>query len=110
MKQVNKISVAELRKMAEKMYDNLVKADADVTKGIMLVDMPMHADGEAYLLERGSKQEDLWGINLHPADFGTDEFIEFDSMINMRYGNKSKDVLDQTARAKIVELVKRSGA
>ena len=62
----------------------MVKADIDVAKKIVVIDMDMHADGEAHLLERGSQQADLWGINLHPDKFGTDEFIEFDSMINIR--------------------------
>ena len=67
----------------------------------------MHADGEAYLLDDGSKQEDLWGINLHPDKFGTDEFIEFDSMINIRprQNNPSRDVLDETVRQQIRAIV-----
>lgn len=107
MKIVETITVAELSDMAEKMYGSLVKADVDVAKKIVIVDMGMHADGEAYLLESGSKQEDLWGINLHPADFGTDDFIEFDSMINIRprQGNSSKDVLDPEARKQIINLI-----
>ena len=107
MKQVEKISLAELRQMAENMYGTLVKADVDVTKLILLVDMDMHADGEAYLLESGSAQADLWGINLHPDTFGTDEFIEFDSMINIRprQNNTSRDVLDENIRKQIHDLV-----
>ncbi len=107
MKQIDTISVGELQAMADKMYGSLVKADIDVTRKIILVDMEMHADGEAYLLENGSKQRDLWGINLHPADFGKPEFIEFDSMINIRprQGNASKDVLDEAVRATITEIV-----
>ncbi len=46
--------------MAEKMYGNLVKVDVDVDKKLVVVDMEMHADGEAYLLENGSKQDSLW--------------------------------------------------
>ena len=107
MKQVDKISVIELREMAEKMYGSIVKADVDIAKGVMLVDMEMHADGEAYLLEKGSKQVDLWGINLHPDKFGTDDFIEFDSMINIRprQNNPSRDVLDESIRKQIREIV-----
>mgnify|MGYP001682743935 FL=1 len=41
--------------MAEKMYGTMVKADVDVAKKIVVIDMDMHADGEAYLLERGSQ-------------------------------------------------------
>ena len=94
--------------MAEKMYGSLVKADVDIVKKILIVDMGMHADGEAYLMEKGSKQDDLWGINLHPSDYGTDDFIEFDSMINIRpsQGNASKDVLDPEVRQKIIAIVK----
>ena len=47
--------------MAERMYGTMVKADVDVAKKIVVIDMDMHADGEAYLLERGSQQADLWG-------------------------------------------------
>lgn len=107
MKVVDTISITELARMAEKMYGTLVKADVDITKKIVVVDMEMHADGEAYLLENGSRQEDLWGVNLHPDKFGTDDFIEFDSMINIRprQQNPSRDVLDDTVRQKIREIV-----
>lgn len=93
--------------MADKMYGSLVKADVDVEKGIVIIDMDMHADGEAELLSQGSQQNDLWGINLHPDKFGTDEFIEFDSMINIRprQNNPSRDVLDESVRQKITEMI-----
>lgn len=107
MKIVDNISVAELNEMAQKMFGQMVKADVDIEKKIMIVDMEMHYDGEQDLLEKGSKQRDLWGINLYPADYGTDQFIEFDSMINIRpsQGNPSKDVLDSNIKKRIVELV-----
>ena len=107
MKVVERISIAELSAMAEKMYGSLVKADVDIAKHVFVVDMGMHADGEAYLMENGSKQKDLWGINLHPADYGTDDFIEFDSMINIRprQGNASKDILNPEIRKHIITLV-----
>jgi hypothetical protein len=107
MKQVSKISVKELKVMAKKMFGELVKADVDVKKRVVIIDMPMHYEGEAYLLEHGSSQQDLWGINLHPSDFGTDDFIEFDSMINIRpsHGNPSKDVLDPKIRQEIIKII-----
>jgi uncharacterized protein DUF5674 len=43
----------------------------------------MHSDSEELLLEKGSKQRNLWGINLYPHK-PIEEFIEFDSMINLR--------------------------
>lgn len=105
--QVEKISVTELRQMAEKMYGTLVKADVDVVRRILLIDMDMHADGEAYLLDTGSNQADLWGINLHPDKFGTGGFVEFDSMINIRprQNNPSRDVRDESVRKQICAIV-----
>lgn len=107
MKIVDKISVNELKQMADKMYGNLVKADVDVVKKIVIIDMEMHVDGEQELLESGSKQQDLWGINLHPDQFGSDNFIEFDSMINIRprQSNPSRDVLDQSVRQQIKDII-----
>lgn len=109
MKIVDKISVKELKEMANNMYGTLVKADVDVAKKIVIVDMEMHVDGEQELLESGSSQQDLWGINLKPEKYGTDEFIEFDSMINIRprQNNPSRDVLDRDVREQIIQIVKR---
>lgn len=109
MKIVKKITIAELQEMAKNMYGDLVKADVDLNKNLIILDMGMHADGEAYLMDNGSSQEDLWGINLHPGNYGTDDFIEFDSMINIkpRQNNPSRDVLDSNIREKIKDLVMR---
>lgn len=51
-------------------------------------------------------QGDLWGINLYPAAQG-DEWIEFDSMINVRpsQGNRSRRVEDGALRDLIGEIV-----
>jgi len=107
MKIVEKISLAELKVMASLMFGELVKADVDVAKKIVIIDMPMHFDGEQELLENDSLQQNIWGINLHPNDYGTDDFIEFDSMINIRpsQGNPSKDVLDIKVRKKITDII-----
>lgn len=107
MKIVSKISVSELQAMANKMYGEFVKADVDIVKKIVIVDMPMHYDGEQELLKKGSKQADLWGINLHPEDYNTTDFIEFDSMINIRpsQGNPSRDVLNKAVKQKIKEII-----
>ena len=107
MKRVEKISLDELREMAEKMFGALVKADVDIAKKIVVLDAELHADIETFMLESGSKQEDLWGINLYLEKFGTDEFIEFDSMINIRprQGNRSRYVEDEAIRGKIAEII-----
>lgn len=107
MKIVERLSITELRAMAESMYGDLVKADVDTKKGLLIVDMEMHADGEAELLSQGSQQTDIWGVNVYPDKFGTPEFIEFDSMINIRprQNNMSRGVEDAAVRSIITELI-----
>jgi hypothetical protein len=96
----------ELELMAKKGFGNLVKAVVDIRKKIMVVDASLHADEEAMLLSEGSSQTDLWGINLYPELIG-DEFIEFDSMINIRpgQGNSSRGVDDPKVKKRIIEVV-----
>jgi len=107
MKQVNEISITELREMSEKMFGGIVKADVDIAKKIIVVDAELHADIEQFMLDNGSRQNDLWGINLHPDLFGTRDFIEFDSIINIRprQGNRSRYVEDDGVRGQIIEIV-----
>lgn len=104
----NKISIKKLEKMASKKFGNLVKAVVDVEKEIMVVDAELHADQEALLISKGSKQENLWGINLYPGLKGED-FIEFDSMINIRpsVNNASRGVEDSDKREKIIKIVEK---
>lgn len=92
--------------MSQKMFGNLVKAVVDVGKGIMVVDGELHADEEALLLENGSAQKNLWGINIYP-DLTGDDFVEFDSMINLRpsQGNKSRGVEDKELQKEIIKIV-----
>jgi len=73
----NNISIKELKEMSSKMFGNLVKAVVDVEEGILIVDAELHSDQEAYLLQLGSKQENLWGINIYP-DLDKEERVEFD--------------------------------
>ena len=92
--------------MAQQMFGNLVKAVVDVKKEIMVINGELHADEESLLIENGSKQQDLWGINLYPDLVGKG-FIEFDSMINLRpsVGNKTRSVDDSHLRIKITQIV-----
>ncbi|MGD9154597.1 MAG: DUF5674 family protein [Bacillota bacterium] len=101
-----KIPLNELMTMAQRTFGDLVKAVVDVEKEIMAVDAELHSDEEELLIENGSEQKSLWGINLYPA-LDDDEFVEFDSMINLRpsLGNFSRGVDDPQIREKIVSIV-----
>jgi hypothetical protein len=104
----DEISREELMEMSKKMFGNLVKAVVDIEKGIMAVDADLHADEEALLLENGSAQKDLWGINFYPELTGED-FVEFDSMINLRpaQGNRSRGVDEEATQKKILEITNK---
>ena len=109
MKEISDITIDELTEIAASMYGNLVKAVVDLNRGILVIDAELHVDQEQYLLEQGSRQNDLWGINLYPQKFGSDEFVEFDSMINIRprQQNMSRGVENEEIRKNIIALVKR---
>ena len=100
------IAIGEIKEMAAKMFGDMVKAVVDVERGIIALDAELHSDLEALLLDNGSKQKNLWGINIY-SEQNQDEFVEFDSMINLRpsQGNKSRRVEDKALRSKIIEIV-----
>ena len=100
------ISIADLVEMARHGFGEMVKAVVDVERGIMAVDAELHSDEEALLIAAGSRQEDLWGINIYP-ELPEGERIEFDSMINLRptQGNRTRGVDDAATRARIVQVV-----
>jgi len=101
------LTLAELRHMAEGLFGNLVKAIVDVDKEVLALDAELHADLEALLIENGSKQKDLWGINLYP-DEPEESFVEFDSMINVRpsQNNRTRGVENEDTRRKITEIIR----
>ena len=87
---------AELAAIAKEQFGDLVKAVVDVGRGIMAVGGELHAD------------EELWGVNLYPAK-AESEWIEFDSMINVRpsQGNPSRNLEDAATRERIRGIVAR---
>lgn len=97
---------ADLAAIAATQFGDLVKAVVDVERGIMAIGGELHSDEEAELLDDGSRQAHLWGINLYPAELG-EAWIEFDSMINVRpsQGNRSRDVEDAAVRERIRGVV-----
>ena len=100
------LTLDELKQLAANTFGNLVKAVVDIDREFIAVDAELHSDLEALLLEDGSKQKNLWGINFYPESQG-DEFIEFDSLINIRpsQGNRSRAVEDEGTRKKIISIV-----
>ncbi len=102
---IDALSIGELKQMAADRFGDMVKAVVDVEREAIAIDAELHSDLEALFLEDGSKQKNLWGINLYPEMQG-DDFVEFDSLINMRpsQGNRSRGVENLQIRRKIISI------
>ena len=103
-----KITKEELIEKYSNYFKGLIKAVVDIKKEIIALDAELHADLEAYLLENGSKQDDLWGINLHPQKERS-VFIEYTSLINIRphQDNPAMEVKSPAIRDKINYVVNK---
>ena len=99
-------SLNDLKKMAANRFGDIVKAVVDIDRELVALDAELHSDLEAALLENGSSQKNVWGINFYPELSG-DDFVEFDSMINVRpsQGNSSRAVEDKEIQNKILQIV-----
>lgn len=97
-----------LNEMATQQFGDMVKAVVDIEQGIRAIGGELHSDEEALLLEQGSMQKNLWGINLYP-ERPASEWIEFDSMINVRPsgGNRSRYVERAEIREAVTTIVNR---
>jgi hypothetical protein len=102
------ISLAELNRLAEESYGDMVKAVADIEKNVLAIGGEYHADAEQVLLQSGSVQNDLWGFNIYP-DQPKESWLEYYSLINVRprLDNRSQIIQDETIKKRIYDLVER---
>ncbi len=107
MKITNKLSLDEITTLAEESFGDFVKAVVDIERGIISIGGELHSDEESMLLDDGSRQEDLWGINIYPA-LPEDKRVEFDSMINIRpkQNNRSRGIDRPEIRERILLILK----
>ncbi|OGR82891.1 MAG: hypothetical protein A3J74_10465 [Elusimicrobia bacterium RIFCSPHIGHO2_02_FULL_57_9] len=102
------ISLSDVMALAKEQFGEMVKATVDVERGMLAIGGELHCDEEALLLEDGSKQQHLWGINIYPEKPEKD-LVEFDSMINVRpsQNNRSRGVDNPEIRTRILRIVKK---
>jgi len=103
------ITREELRALAHEQYGDIIKAVVDVEQRIMGVGGELHVDVQSLLIEKeGSRGDTTWGINLYLDKTG-DDFIEFDSMVNLKplVGNRTRGVENEETREKIRRIVDR---
>jgi hypothetical protein len=99
---------AELRRLAQAFFADMVKVVVDVRRGRAAVGGELHADGEQLLLEEGSEQADLWGANYYPGR-GPEECVECTAMINIRpaQDNPGMEIRDPEVRREVRDVVTR---
>jgi hypothetical protein len=100
-----RIEPAELRRLLDLYFEDMVKYVVDVTRGVVAVGGEMHADAEEALLADGSRQADLWGANYYPGR-GREGCVEYTALINIRpaAGNRSMEIQDAAIRERVREL------
>ena len=102
----SKITKQELIEKYLAYFKTLTKVVVDIEKRILAIDAELHSDLEAYLIEHGSNQENLWGINLYPNK-PKDDFIEYTALINIRphQNNRSMEIEDTNIKEKIKNII-----
>ncbi len=103
-----KISITDLNELAEEYFGDFVKAVVDIEREVAVFGGELHSDEEALLLQNGSVQKDLWGINIYPV-LPRENWIEFDSMINIRprENNRSRGIENLVIQKKIIEIINK---
>ena len=88
-------------------FDGMIKFVVDIRNERIALGGEMHADAEVALLQAESKQEDLWGGNLHPW-VGVPE-VEYTSLINIRpaAGNRGLTVETPGIRSRMLVVLKK---
>jgi hypothetical protein len=104
----NTLDPAEVLRLAQAFFGDMVKVVVDVRRGRAAVGGELHADGEQLLLEEGSEQTDLWGANYYPGR-GPEGCLEFTAMINIRpaRGNAGMEIRDPEVRRPVQDVVTR---
>ncbi len=100
------IDLRNINEIAKNTFGEMAKAVIDIERKIIAIGGELHADAENILLEDGSKQANLWGINLYPEKHDED-LVQYHSLINVRplVGNRSQEIEDPAIRRKIYQLI-----
>ncbi len=102
------VALEDVRVIAQEIYRDMVKGVVDVERGAIALGGEWHMDANAILISDGSKQENVWGFNIHVYEHG-DSALKFVSLINIRptQGNRGMEIQDEELRKKIRAIVER---
>ncbi len=96
-------STKQLEEMLEAL-GGYVKLAVDIERGILAGGGVLHADCEAALLDDGSLQEDIWGVDWIPST----QQVRYEALINIRprQNNPSMEILDSAVRERVDGIVR----
>ena len=94
------------KEIAQEFYKTMIKGVVDIENNIVAFGGEYHIDANQKLIERGLKQEDIWGFNVY-LDRPRNTWIEYISLINIRpsAGNTDMEVSDPKIREKMKQII-----
>ena len=101
-----KISITEVKKLAEFWYGTMIKGAVDIEGGRVALGGDYHIEDSELLTSTGSKFEDIWGFNIRFEE-NPDGVLEFDSMVNIKpnLGNRSRNINNKEIIKKVTEII-----
>jgi len=93
----------EIEKLCEE-YEGYIKTVIDIETKVCAAGMRIHLDGEQIILQKGSRQSDVWGGGI---DINSRE-IDYNSFINIRPtdGNTTNTITIESIRKRFEELTR----
>jgi len=100
----NRSTPEQIREMLEEL-ETYIKLAVDVERSILAGGGEYHADCEEALLEDGSRQEEIWGVDWYPES----KTVEFVALINIRprQGSHGMEIENPNLRMKIETIVRQ---
>ena len=97
-----------IRRLVDAEFGDMLKFVVDLDLQVICAGREFHSDEEAVLLERGSKQANLWGANYYPARPAGKKLV-YTSMINVRPAdrNTKQEIQSQKIRDQVARLAER---
>jgi hypothetical protein len=85
--------------------DTYIKLAVDIEQRVVAGGGAMHRDGEAMLLENGSRQENIWGADWDPQA----KQVRFEALINIRprQNNRSMHIQDTEIKKRVEAIVRQ---
>jgi len=101
-----KISVEEVKELANLWYGTMIKGTVDVELGRVALGGDYHVESSEMLTGSGSKFENVWGFNIRFEE-NPDGVLEFDSMVNIKpnFGNRSRGINNEEVVKKAKDVI-----